>query len=157
MGIEWWLVPVIAGVIGIIAGWLGNYWGKRAEERQWLRNEKLKVYPEFVGMMDFGELDFAALTLVLHKVHLIGSHQVYQDSVDVWTFSTKLAAARDDNGDDLDDAAFEEAVVLNRINKALVLIVEHLIYQMRCDLDRRTKREYKEFAKQYPRPNPDDY
>lgn len=48
---QWWwplLVPIATGLLALFGSWLGTRWGKITEHGQWLRNERVKVYTDFL-------------------------------------------------------------------------------------------------------------
>lgn len=48
---QWWwpfLVPLATGFLALIGSWFGTKWGKTTEHEQWLRNERVKVYTDFL-------------------------------------------------------------------------------------------------------------
>lgn len=57
---EPWQVAIITtavgGVFALLGGWLGIKWGKNAEHEQWLRNELISAYTEFMKV--YGQLSF---------------------------------------------------------------------------------------------------
>lgn len=49
---QWWwpfAVPVAAGIFALVGSWFGTKWGKTTEHQQWLRNERTKVYADFLS------------------------------------------------------------------------------------------------------------
>jgi hypothetical protein len=69
---------VITGAVAIAAGFLGARWGGKNEHRQWVRNEKLRVYSDFIENSGAGDValirngeffDPAAIERRLHATH----------------------------------------------------------------------------------------
>ncbi|MEW1821747.1 hypothetical protein AB0323_13325 [Arthrobacter sp. NPDC080031] len=46
----WWLlvVPIATGSLALLGSWLGSRLGKTTEHEQWLRNEKIETYSEYL-------------------------------------------------------------------------------------------------------------
>jgi hypothetical protein len=95
---------IVTGVVAITAGYLGTIWGSRNEHRQWLRNEKMKVYNKITHLLnaeddkntngpDFsGEIE-ARRSVVLDEVLLLGSDEVYGLASKVGEFAKEASVA----------------------------------------------------------------
>ncbi|UKA61377.1 hypothetical protein [Arthrobacter sp. FW306-04-A] len=54
----WWLlvVPVATGVLALFGSWWGSRLGKTTEHTQWLRNEKIETYSQYVETIRRGDI-----------------------------------------------------------------------------------------------------
>lgn len=49
---QWWwpfLVPIATGLLALLGSWVGTKLGKATEHAQWLRNERVRVYVDFLA------------------------------------------------------------------------------------------------------------
>jgi hypothetical protein len=99
---------VITGAVAIAAGFLGARWGGKNEHRSWVRNEKLRVYGDFIensgvddsALIRNGEFfERAAIERRLHATHqlfLIAPPQVHEVAMTALKDATKAANALKD-------------------------------------------------------------
>jgi hypothetical protein len=47
---QWWwlLIPLGTGICALLGSWLGSFLGKTTEHDQWLRNQRMQTYTEFL-------------------------------------------------------------------------------------------------------------
>lgn len=54
MGDLW--IPLLSGVLALIGAWLGAFFNRTNEHRQWLRNERLKAYNDYLELIGLTQL-----------------------------------------------------------------------------------------------------
>lgn len=54
----WWLliVPVATGGLALFGSWWGSRLGKSTEHEQWLRNEKVETYSQYLETIRLGDI-----------------------------------------------------------------------------------------------------
>lgn len=152
---QWWwpfLVPIATGLLALGGSWFGTRWGKTTEHGQWLRNERVKVYTDFLTEIkkEIWKLQTAPSTEPvmfdfpvdrLAKIDIVGSEAVrraareYAQHKNDYVVSRSLLAAE---GSILDIPSPKRTSVVESYaasHKRLIDLGENFITVVRKDLD----------------------
>ena len=97
-------VPVASAIFALFGSWLGTRWGRANEHKQWLRNERVKVYSEFLTELkeeirkaEWSTLQQRAPVKFPHvhmaRIDVVGSHAVRSAAKEYGTHVTSYELA----------------------------------------------------------------
>jgi hypothetical protein len=152
---QWWwpfLVPAATAILALFGSWFGTRWGKTTEHQQWLRNERVKVYTDFLAEIkaEIWKLQTASAPQTvefsfpvdrLARIDIIGSQTVraaaleYAQHKNDYEISRSLLSAE---GSILDVPGPNRARITDEYaqsRKRLIELGENFIEVVRRDLD----------------------